>query len=439
MSRKKKIPGAESTLETFSIQNVHLSIYFDTRRPKKKLSKTDPDVYPVKYRVTHLNKQAYYPCMDLTKKEWDMLIGKTKSQNCKTTRDLIYSGFDSLKATVRDVYETGGFSLDEFNTRRSMGTKDSVLGAFDAKIEGLKRIGKIGTATWYSCAVANIRTFTKDLKFSEVTTGWLENYQAHLRKEEYNEEGKITKKAAKSTTQSFYLRALRSIMNDALAKGIITRAQYPFNKFTIPTGTGRKIALTVDQLNNVFDYKIFPDDEKWRDLWVFSFYCNGANINDICRFKYGDIAGGILYWDRMKTIDTAEHNDGKIKARVNEEMQRIIDLYGNPDKSPDNYIFPFLKKGMTPKQERDKIQDVCHNINKKMKKIGKALGVGSITTYWARHSWASISRRSGTSDFVISKGMGHKNLKTTQIYLDSLSTEEVIEASNNLPKRNHHE
>jgi integrase len=81
------------------------------------------------------------------------------------------------------------------------------------------------------------------------------------------------------------------------------------------------------------------------------------------------------------------------------------------------------------------IQNLTHTINKKMKGIGKALKIGPITTYWARHTWASISRHEGVSLFGISKGMGHKSLSTTQIYLDSLSDDEIIKNASKLPRR----
>ena len=236
------------------------------------------------------------------------------------------------------------------------------------------------------------------------------------------------------------MRALRSIINEGKAHGIISQSQYPFvikknGKYSIPEGTGRKIALTTDQLMEVFNYQIYPDDEKWRDLWVFSFYCNGANLNDVLRFKYENVFGNCIEWFREKTIHQDKEKQ-KIRAVITEEMKQIIERYGNPDHKPGNYIFPYLSDKLTPIEERKIIQNVTHNINKKMHKIGQALGYGDITTYWTRHSWASISRTEGISTFAISKGMGHKNLKTTEIYLDSLSDDELIENAAKLPRRN---
>ena len=314
--------------------------------------------------------------------------------------------------------------------RLKKGIADSVLTAFDNKITDLQAKGKIGTSVWYSCAKNSIEKFTsKDIKYADITPVWLAKYEAHLLKE-----GK------EYTTISINMRALRAIINDGKARGIINDAQYPFivknnGKYQIPEGSGRKIALNSSQLMEVFNYSISPENEKYRDLWVFSFYCNGANISDILRFKYENIVGKYIEWFRKKTIDRDKEKK-KIRAVITEEMQIIINKYGNPDKKPSNYIFPYLTNGFTPIAERMMIQNVTHTINKKMKKIGQALGYGDITTYWSRHSWASISRHEGVSLFGISKGMGHKDISTTQIYLDSLSDDELLINASKLPRRN---
>jgi integrase len=182
----------------------------------------------------------------------------------------------------------------------------------------------------------------------------------------------------------------------------------------------------------VFRHPIHPNDEKYRDLWVFSFYCNGANLSDVLNFKYKDIEGDYIQWYRSKT----EHNKDKpaVRAFLTPEMKAIIEAYGNQPE-PENYIFPYLRDGLKPEERRKILQNTIHSVNKKMTSIGKALKIGHITSYWARHSWASISRRAGVSTYGISKGLGHKNLSTTEIYLDSLSDEEIVENANKLPRR----
>ncbi len=434
-------------LERYTFDKITAAIIIDTRKAKKAIIKDskipepvsitfdkkiekEKEYYPVKFRVTHLRKQVYYPCMDLTLDEWDKLHKLVRSEYLTRTKKLIHDSFKNITDTIEDLVIHEGFTIDGLNTRLSRGVKDSILSAFESKITDLEAKGKVGSSVWYSCALNSIKSFTnKELKFADITVNWLKSYEAHLLKE---------KRAY--TTISMYMRALRSIINEGKAHGIISQAQYPFvikknGKYSIPEGTGRKIALNASQLMEVFNYQMHPDDERWRDLWVFSFYCNGANLNDILRFKYENIVGNCIEWFREKTIHQ-DKEKRKIRAIITEEMEQIIVKYGNPDHKPGNYIFPYLRDKLTPVEERKIIQNVTHLINKKMHKIGQALGYGDITTYWTRHSWASISRKEGISTFAISKGMGHKNLKTTEIYLDSLSDDELELNAAKLPRRN---
>lgn len=235
------------------------------------------------------------------------------------------------------------------------------------------------------------------------------------------------------------MRALRAIINDAKTDGIITQAQYPFvlnsnGKYQIPEGTGRKLALTSSQLIAVFNYPIIPQEEIWRDLWVFSFYCNGINLNDLLRLKFKNIIDGEIIWFRQKTINQ-DKKKKEIRALITHEMKVIMNRGGNHDKQTDNYIFPYLTNGLSAIDQRKIIQNVTHTINKKMKKIGRALGYGDITTYSARHSFATVLKRGGANIASISESMGHANSKTTESYFDSFGKEERIKNAELLPKR----
>jgi integrase/recombinase XerD len=444
-----------SPLDSRTFNKVTVAIIIDTRKAKKSKIKgskpiesksqifdkkiRDNDYYPVKFRVTYNREQFYYPCMDLTLDEYDKLHKSVRSEKLTKTKKLIQEHFKSLTDIIDDIVVHEGFTKDTLNRRLSKGKTDSVNNAFKNKVTELQESGKVGSSVWYSCAINSIEKYAdRELTFADITPSWLKGYESYLLKD--RKEGAKVIKGRSYTTISMYMRALRSIINEAKANGIISQAQYPFaikrnGGYAIPEGRGRKIALNTAQIMEVFNQKIHPDNEKWRDLWVFSFYCNGANINDILRFKYENISGNCIEWFREKTIHI-DREKRKIRAIITEEMQMIIDKYGNPDRNPSNYIFPYLSAKLTPVQERKIIQNVTHNINKKMHRIGKALGYGDITTYWTRHSWASISRKEGASVFSISKGMGHKNLKTTEIYLDSLSDDELIENAAKLPRRN---
>jgi integrase len=410
-------------LERYSLEKIDASVILDIRRPK------DSGYYPVKYRVTFNRKQSYYPCMDVTVDEYSRLHGQVRDHNLKKTMKLITEGFKRITDLIEDLVNKEGFTHEGLARRLRKGTTDSILNSFDNKIATLTEAGQIGSASGYSCAKNSIEKYAqRDLKFSDITPDWLRKYETHL----------LDKKKS-YTTISMYMRSLRSIINEGKALGVINESQYPFiinnnGKYQIPEGEGRKLALTAPQLMKVFNYPMLPQDEKWRDLWIFSFYSNGINLNDLLKLKFRNISDGEISWYRQKTIKQ-DRKKKEIRAIITEEMQRIMISWGNPQKKPDNYIFPFLSPGLSPTDQRNIVKNVTHTVNKKMKKIGKALGYGNITTYAARHSFATVLKRGGANLASISESMGHANIKTTEAYFDSFGKEERIKNAALLPRR----
>ena len=94
--------------------------------------------------------------------------------------------------------------------------------------------------------------------------------------------------------------------------------------------------------------------------------------------------------------------------------------------SSDSYIFPYLKTNDNLIHQKAVIKDVIRRVNKRMKTIGIALGIEGISTYTARHSFASVLKRSGANIAYISESLGHSDLRTTENYLASLEREERI-------------
>ena len=146
-------------------------------------------------------------------------------------------------------------------------------------------------------------------------------------------------------------------------------------------------------------------------------------MNDLLRLKYGDIMNNEICFYRTKTIHTTSEKK-MICAVITPEMQAIISKWGNKDKSHDNYIFPYLKKSDDLIRQKAVIKDVIRRVNKRLKRIGAAIGIERISTYTARHSFASVLKRSGANIAYISESLGHSDLRTTENYLASFEREE---------------
>ena len=195
-------------------------------------------------------------------------------------------------------------------------------------------------------------------------------------------------------------------------------------KYRIQEGTGRKIALSMEQLGAVVRYtdEVRPATLRYRDYWVFLYMCNGINVSDMMRLRYSDIVGGEIYYKRQKTINTTR-SQKDIRVAITPPMVEIIERWGNPP-HPDNFIFPHLNGKETPIEIRRKTQTLLRHINRAMAYISEKLGIEHISSYTARHSFATVLKRSGANIAYISESLGHSSLQTTQNYLASFERDE---------------
>jgi integrase/recombinase XerD len=156
---------------------------------------------------------------------------------------------------------------------------------------------------------------------------------------------------------------------------------------------------------------------------LFSYLGNGINVKDICLLKYKHLHGDSIQFVRAKTANT-NRTAKPIVISLIDVNKAIIDRWGNLNASPDTFIFPVLDGTESSVKQRDKIRSFTKYLNKHMKKIALKLSIDAhITSYTARHSFATVLKRSGTNLAYISEAMGHSNLSTTESYLDSFESD----------------
>ncbi len=224
------------------------------------------------------------------------------------------------------------------------------------------------------------------------------------------------------TTVGIYIRPLRALFNQAIRDGIIAPESYPFGKgrYQIPAGRNVKKALSLNDIEKIFKHPVQEGStEQWaRDLWVFSYLCNGINVKDIARLRYHNIGNEVIEFVRAKTEHTTRKNLKPVLAVLTSEIKTIINRWGQKPATPHRYVFSILPEEVTAKRERALIQQATKTINLYCRRIAEAAGITQdITTYTARHSFASVLKRSGVSTEFISESLGHSDLKTTENYL----------------------
>lgn len=393
----------------YSKDRVTARTILDTRRQKA------GGGYPVKIVVTYNRKVKQYRIgKEVTPEVWASLP-TARSRAMVELREDIEGSFGVVRDYIKQLTNEGDFSFEAFNTRLLGATASTVNVAVQQKIANLKENGQHGTAQIYGCMLVTLERYAgKEIEYADITPKWLRGYERH-------EQGR----GLKQTTIAIHLRSLKAIINEAVAAGVVKQNAYPFGrgKFEIREGEGRKLALSVSQIKQIAEYEGQKTIERYRDYWLFMYLCNGINPKDMTLLKWSNVENGEICFVRQKTRRTTK-TEKTIRAVITPRMQQIIDRRGNKP-SANGYIFPILNRYLkNPERILAKQGSFIYTINMYMRKLGEILGIGRITTYTARHSFATVLKRSGANIAYISESLGHTDLKTTENYLASFEREE---------------
>lgn len=387
---------------------VVVSVLLDTRTVNKK------GTYPVKIKVYFQGKPKYYPtgiCMS-TKEELEEVL-ESKSKKNIEIQYIIHKEFNRILKNVDILVERGTFSFSNLNNMLGKNIGGTLNEMISAKIKELENEEKFGTSAFYKGTLSLLKRYMKhDVPINEVTVEWLNGLE------------KFILKTANQTTVAMNMRNIRATMNIAKQVGVIRESDYPFGrgKYQIKEGSGKKKALNKKQLKAIAEYSDGSmTTEFYRDLWLFIYFCNGLNVADLISLKFSDIQNGEISFIRKKTKDRTR-DVKRIYAAITPEMYSIINKWGN-DPKKSVYIFPFLKPGDSAWEHEKKKKNHTKLINKRMKMIGEKLNLGKITTYVARHTYATVLRNEGVPISIISPMLGHSSVTTTEIYLADLESE----------------
>ncbi|MEH6618512.1 site-specific integrase [Maribacter arcticus] len=393
------------------MKKANATIYLDENRPKQN------GLSSVKIRVTYNRKRKYFATgIDLTNDNFEQIFfGKRLKPDQKEIKIKV----DYFERKAIDVIDNlNVFSFDAFKEHflDQRNTTDSVSFAFDKYIDNLNLEDRTGTAVSYGCAKNSIEKFKKDLTFAEVTPSFLKKYENWM----------LTNGNSISTV-GIYLRSLRAIYN----LQNIDKSVYPFgngkNRYTIPTSKNTKKALTVEEIANIYNYEAEPKSstEMAKDYWLLLYLCNGMNVKDFCLLKWENIDGNMLNYKRAKT-ERSQKESKRISVALKPETMDIIKKWGQPSLDKNAFIFPHLNNRMNSEQKRATYQQLTKKINKYMKRIANEIGIDkNVTTYFARHSFATVLKRSGAKIEMISELLGHSSVTTTESYLDSFENEQI--------------
>jgi integrase len=397
------------------INKAQAIIYIDTLRPKRN------GKCSVKIRVTFMEKRKYFSTgVELSTEDFETVMSTKKGTHKNDEQKDAYAKINKCLTKAVDAIKilepVFTFSSFEENYLEQRNTLNSVSFAFEKNIERLRFENKLGTADCYEYANKSISEFRKDLTFAEITPDLLTKY-----------ESKMLKDGKSPSTVSIYLRCLRAIYN----LQNIDRSLYPFgeqkSKYSMPISRNIKKALTIEEIAKIYNYEAPAGSTKEmaKDYWLFLYLCNGMNVKDFCLLKWSNIDGQMLNYNRAKTQQSRKESK-LISVALKPETMEIIKKWGQSSILKDAYIFPHLKPKMSAEAERAAYKQLTKTINVYMKRICAELGLNrDVTTYFARHSFATVLKRSGAKIEMISELLGHSSVDVTENYLDSFEKEHI--------------
>ena len=313
------------------------------------------------------------------------------------------------KLDANGLIYTADDVIDEFNRYAH---EYSLFNFMESLIARLKQNGKIRTSETYRSTLNSFKNFRQDedIMLDCITSEIMEAYEAWHKK-----------RGVSPNTISFYTRVLRAVYHRAVEDDIIENRN-PFRK--VYTGVDktvkRALPLAVIKKIKTLDLSLTPALDYARDMFLMSFYLRGMSFIDMAFLKKKDLQNGILSYRRHKT-------NQQLFIKWEKPMQELIKKY---DTSGTPYLLPVIKN--CDKDERRQYKSEAHRVNRNLKKIGRQLGlVIPLTTYVARHGWASIAKSKNIPIATISEAMGHDSEATTRIYLASLDTS-VVDKANSL-------
>lgn len=393
----------------FNKDGISVLIVVDRRRMKNN------GLYPVKIEVVYRRVQKYYPTgKDVSLEEWDNLWKSRRiSKKCAS----IENSFHLIRDAVEELAEKGRFSFQMLEVRlgRSNGTINSMI---ERRMKALMRQGRVNSYYRFRSTLNALEKYAgKNIRIDAVTSSWLRKCEAHWRTE-----GKS------DTTINIYMKTLQSIYKSAIEEGQVKETFYPFGKgeYRIPPGQPRKLALRKEQIEAVNNWKGKEDLEYWRDLWMFSYLCNGINFRDLLFLQYRNIRDGEIVFIRSKTENTRGRKQ-LIRASLTSHMKMIMQRIGNgEDGEPEEYIFKHARGNESPMQKTLLVRKVIAKCNAALKVIARDIGIPSFSTYAARHSFATILKRCGADITFIAESLGHSSITMTECYLDGYGKEDRI-------------
>ncbi|HQT23995.1 MAG: hypothetical protein B7X86_14385 [Sphingobacteriales bacterium 17-39-43] len=401
---------------------VYYKLILDTRRKR-----TD-SIYPVVIRITFNRTHSTISTgVRLKEQHWDsasQLVSKN-NQNFQSINKSISDKYLKVQKAILKLQESNEFSFEklriELSDKPIVKVEQISFYEFSNKlIVDMMKLNQTGNGLIYQTALNRFIAYSnKSLKFQEIDYNLLNGFKNSL-----------ILSGVKQNTISNYFRTLKAIYNKAIKAKVVDRSLYPFYDISIRQEKTINRAVSVKQIKNIVSHELKINSSEWhaRNYFMLSFLLIGVSFTDLAYLKPENIVKGRIIFSRRKT-----HKRYSIKLL--EETKKILSYCTTSD---SKYLLPIIICNVQEDsiQAKKLISQWIKTTNKYLKRIGTEIGLESpLTTYVARHTWATTAKRLGYSNELIAEAMGHEyGNRTTAIYLDSFDQDVIDEMNKEISK-----
>ncbi|WP_294627666.1 site-specific integrase [uncultured Bacteroides sp.] len=275
--------------------------------------------------------------------------------------------------------------------------------------------GSYGTAHVYRSSLNAIIAYhgEVDFVFREVSPQWLKGFEIHLRA-----------RGCSWNTVSTYLRTFRAVYNRAVDKGMAPYVPNLFRSVYTGTRTDCKRSLEMKDVRKIFKFvsKVTPAMYQTREWLLLMFLLRGLPFVDLAYLRKSDLCGDVITYRRRKT-------GRALSVTLTPEAKALVEKYRNRGQSSP-YLFSLLKSDEGTETAYREYQSALRRFNRQLMSLGEILRTDEgLSSYTARHTWATMAYHCEIHPGIISEAMGHSSITVTETYLKPFHNKKIDEAN----------
>ena len=284
----------------------------------------------------------------------------------------------------------------------------------------LKREGKFPAMHVYACTLRSYEKFCAEERYPKNTTASLSMQEIFTPERLKEYEDWLAGQQSSPNTISTYMRTLQAVYNRWMSPGIEGYNPVLFKDVYTKVESRTKRALTAEQMEQLrnTDFSVLTlRQQQVLTYFLLMFMLRGMPFIDLAHLRKSDL--------RNRRITYRRHKTGKLMVvDVPPDAMRLLQKYR--DKTDSEYLFPLIHGGLFMEEHHHRYQETLRHFNRELARLMKQLLPGvSVSSYTARHTWATLAYHSGVPVGLISQSLGHSSIRVTMTYLKPFDAEVI--------------